>query len=268
MHRIDGPGATEDNRFTDGNPASGIPPTIVTDDWANAVQEEIVAVIAAAGLVLNKSYNGQLKDAIEALIAAVGVDQATTSAPGIVELATNAEAVAGVDAERAVTPAALAAALAGLAKGMALSTIMHVRDEKANGTSGGNTSAGTWHTRDLNQVKINNIAGASLASNRITLPAGTYFVLARAPIYGCEHSKSKIYNVTGAADLVLGSNARAGAGDTTMNSTWVMDVLTLAVTSNIELRTYAASAGTNGLGVATSAGTIEVYSGVIVWKLA
>lgn len=70
MHRIDGPGATEDNRFIEGSPTLGIPPTMVTADWANAVQEEVVAVIAGAGLVLNKAYNGQLKDAIETLITA------------------------------------------------------------------------------------------------------------------------------------------------------------------------------------------------------
>lgn len=38
--------------------------------------------------------------------------QATTEAAGVVELATNAEAVAGTDTDRAVTPAALAAAIA------------------------------------------------------------------------------------------------------------------------------------------------------------
>ncbi|WMW65752.1 hypothetical protein [Nitratidesulfovibrio liaohensis] len=67
MHRIDGPGATEDGRFTDGNPAAGIPPTIVTDDWANAVQEEIVGVIAGAGIALDKADNGQLLQAIKKL---------------------------------------------------------------------------------------------------------------------------------------------------------------------------------------------------------
>lgn len=43
------------------------------------------------------------------------LDAATTSAPGVVELATSDEAVAGTDTARAVTPAALAAALARLA---------------------------------------------------------------------------------------------------------------------------------------------------------
>jgi len=48
------------------------------------------------------------------------VSQATTSVQGKVELATSAEAVAGTDTERAVTPAGLAAALAGVGTGAAL----------------------------------------------------------------------------------------------------------------------------------------------------
>ncbi|MBG3877239.1 phage tail protein [Desulfovibrio oxamicus] len=70
MHRIDGPGATEDNRFSEGSPTLGIPPTMVTADWANAVQEEVTTVIAEAGIALDKEDNGQLRDAINALIAA------------------------------------------------------------------------------------------------------------------------------------------------------------------------------------------------------
>lgn len=46
--------------------------------------------------------------------------QATTEAAGVVELATDAEAIAGTDTERAVTPAALAAALGSFAAPSAL----------------------------------------------------------------------------------------------------------------------------------------------------
>ncbi len=39
--------------------------TIVDADWLNAVQEEIVAVILAAGMSINKSYVTQLNEAID-----------------------------------------------------------------------------------------------------------------------------------------------------------------------------------------------------------
>lgn len=72
MHRIDGEGATPDNKFTEGNPSTGAIATEVTADWANAVQEEIIAVLVAAGIVPAKADNGQLLEAIQSLIAGGG----------------------------------------------------------------------------------------------------------------------------------------------------------------------------------------------------
>lgn len=69
MHRIDhatrkvdanGPGR---DGFTEGTP--GVEPaTVVTADWANAVQEEIARAIEARGMALNKADNGQLAAAL------------------------------------------------------------------------------------------------------------------------------------------------------------------------------------------------------------
>lgn len=67
MHRIDGPYATVDNKFSEGNPATGVEATWMTDDWANSVQEELAAVIEAAGIVLDKPTNTQLLTAIQAM---------------------------------------------------------------------------------------------------------------------------------------------------------------------------------------------------------
>lgn len=67
MHRIDGPGATVDNRFTEGDPVSGIQATVVTDDFLNDVQEEIISVLAAAGITPVKGTQDQLYKAISGL---------------------------------------------------------------------------------------------------------------------------------------------------------------------------------------------------------
>lgn len=115
MHEIDGQGATQDHRFTEGDPASGVAPTIMTAAFANAVMDEICNVIRAAGMEMDKADNTQLHDAIAALIAAqaVTVAPASTTEAGIVERATPEEALAGVDAERYVCPADMAAAIVG-----------------------------------------------------------------------------------------------------------------------------------------------------------
>ena len=110
MHRIDGPGATVGNKFTEGDPVSAVPATQVTDDWLNAVQEEITAVILSAGITLNKANNAQLLAAITQKITSAipaSPPDASTTVKGLIELATNAETQAGTDSSRAITPAGL-----------------------------------------------------------------------------------------------------------------------------------------------------------------
>lgn len=119
MHRIDAPGHSS-NMFTDGNPSLGTPSTRIWAKWLNNLQEEICTVIAAAdspAIALDSAQNGQLLAAILDLINdAGGVPDATDTVKGKVELATNAETIAGTDAVRAVVPTGLAAALALYAK--------------------------------------------------------------------------------------------------------------------------------------------------------
>mgnify|MGYP001569423334 CR=1 FL=1 len=54
--------------FKKGDPGLGIPATVVTQDWANAMQEELAYVILQAGLVLSKTDNTQLRQAIQNMI--------------------------------------------------------------------------------------------------------------------------------------------------------------------------------------------------------
>ncbi len=99
MHRIDTPGATPDNRFTEGDPTIPTAATEVSAEWLNAVQEEVAAVIAGAGIALDKADNGQLLEAITTLIANAAPEMpgyATTETPGLVRRATDEDAEAGV----------------------------------------------------------------------------------------------------------------------------------------------------------------------------
>jgi hypothetical protein len=67
MHRIDGPGATVDNKFTDGNPTGGVSATVVTDDWLNDVQEELLSILAAVQITPVKGTQNQVLAAIRRL---------------------------------------------------------------------------------------------------------------------------------------------------------------------------------------------------------
>lgn len=67
MHRVDGPDPGPGNSFRDGEPLASVPGTVVTDDWLNAVQEEIATTIERAGLTLSKPDNTQLWQAVARL---------------------------------------------------------------------------------------------------------------------------------------------------------------------------------------------------------
>jgi hypothetical protein len=144
--------------------------------------------------------------------------------------------------------------------------VLHVRDEKASGTFGGASSAGV-QTRTLNTTVLNTITGASLASNQITLPAGTYDVFARAPGHQCEGHQAYLYNVTDAAIALLGTTARSRQTSSTdgSNDSVVMGQITITSTKVFELRHYTANAqATNGLGSAAASGNVEVYASLLV----
>jgi len=53
--------------FTDGDPATGVPATSVTQDWLNTVTEELVNTITSAGIALDKADDSQLVAAIRAM---------------------------------------------------------------------------------------------------------------------------------------------------------------------------------------------------------
>jgi hypothetical protein len=82
---------------------------------------------------------------------------------------------------------------------------LHVRDEKASGTDGGSSSSGV-NVRVLNTVVENTITGASLASNLITLPAGTYRIRASAPALLSGKTRAVLYNNTDSSVILLGTN--------------------------------------------------------------
>lgn len=143
----------------------------------------------------------------------------------------------------------------------------HFSEEQTSGTQGGASSAGT-QTRTLNTTVANNITGCSLASNQITLAAGDYYILARAPALRSNGHKISLYNTSTSTTVLTGSNGYTSSGDTTQTNSTLSGVVTVAATHVFELRHYiAAAAATNGLGVATSSGAVEVYAEIVIWRL-
>lgn len=148
------------------------------------------------------------------------------------------------------------------------SSYLHIQEQQPSGTGGGATVGGTTQTRVLNTVVTNEISGASLASNQITLPAGSYYIKARAPVFVVGNTsdtrhKAKLYDTTGSSDLIIGSAECAG-GDSSTDSV-IFGRFTLAAESDLEIRHY--TENSRSFGAATSSGDIEIYTEVEIWRI-
>ena len=141
-------------------------------------------------------------------------------------------------------------------------------ETQASGTNGGTATSGSWFKRTLNTTVQNGITGCSIASSVITLPAGTYSVLALAPNYKTDKSQFRLQNTTDATTIIYGTSNIAAAGANTGMTGTVQAYFTLAASKDIELQNRVESTfATYGLGLAASFGG-EVYSTIQITKVA
>ncbi|ATP27199.1 pyocin knob domain-containing protein [Chromobacterium violaceum] len=123
-----------DSLFHDGNPATGELGTIVSADWLNGVQsaaQELLTVIKNSGQTPDSTRQDQLLQAVRN-IAWGGNSKPTTLAGYGIAIASQAEAEAGTDNVKAMTPlrveqALNAAGLSGYAKNIASGSLQTVR---------------------------------------------------------------------------------------------------------------------------------------------
>jgi hypothetical protein len=155
------------------------------------------------------------------------------------------------------------------ASGKFESQLLHVRDEKSSGTGGGTLTSGAWRTRTLNTSLTNEISGASLSSNQITLPSGTYFINAIANVGANSQShKAKLANITDTSDTVIGTSEfnEPGSGST---KSFVIGRFTIGAEKVFELQHRSGNTtDANGFGVSSGFSVVEVYADVQIWKVA
>jgi hypothetical protein len=147
------------------------------------------------------------------------------------------------------------------------SQLLHVRDEKSAGTASGTATSGSFQTRTLNTVMTNEISGASLSSNQITLPSGTYFINANAQLWSSDRGKIKLRNVTDSSDTIIGGCGYSGSGAAAISFLSGRFTIASQKTFSLEHRS-GATKSTDGYGVEANYGVVEVFADVQIWKVA
>lgn len=146
--------------------------------------------------------------------------------------------------------------------------LLHVREIQTSGTTG-STAAGsaTWATCVINSTPTNEITSASVSSNVISLPAGTYFIDANVTFGRNGNNivaKLRLRNTSDSTTAILGLNSSVNSTNDILS---LRGRFTIAGTKNHELQIYGSSGG-GSAPQALSSGESEVYLDAMIWKIA
>jgi len=143
---------------------------------------------------------------------------------------------------------------------------LHIQKQAASGVSGGAGTAGAYNTRPLDTIIKNTITGASLTSNQITLPAGTYKIWAYISTYSAGSTRTRLRNITDSSNTLLGLSEYSNTGSPGSASQALIGAFTLTSTKVLELQQWIQFSQGSNLGIAVSSGDNEVFANVLIVK--
>lgn len=149
---------------------------------------------------------------------------------------------------------------------LSVDSLFHIQNQQTSGTNGGTFTNGAWRTRQLTVEVTNNISGASLSVDQITLPAGDYYAEMSAIASDVGEHKIKLANITDVSDIIIGDTAAIRSNNSTHS--FAYGLFTIADTKVLELQHISVNTrATDGFGRAGSFGVVEIYCDVKIWKV-
>jgi len=139
---------------------------------------------------------------------------------------------------------------------------------QTSGTSAGTFTSGAWQTRLLNTTQTSQ-SWASLASHQITLSSGTYYIEASAPALQVTQHQTKLRNITGPADVILGSSEYAfTSGGNCQSRSFVVGQFVVSGSTVYELQHQCSNTqATNGFGIDAGFGVNNIFAQVSITKI-
>ena len=141
-----------------------------------------------------------------------------------------------------------------------------VRDKKTQDTDSGTFTMGAWRTRDINEEQADTADICSIASNQITLPAGTYRCHISAPAYAIKRHQMRLFNVTDSSVVLVGVSSYAHSAYHVSHNALLVGRFTLAAQKTLEVQHQSQeTCDTYGFGAAAGF-TDEIYTVVEFWR--
>ena len=145
------------------------------------------------------------------------------------------------------------------------SQLFHVIDEQSG--DGGTFTGGT-QTRTLNTVKTNEITGASLSSNQITLPSGTYYIESTSVAFLVGRHQAKLRNTSDGISVLWGTNGHTSDGSGIgQNPSTITGRFTITASKVFQIE-HKAEYTRSGNGFGISSGSSNIYTDCKIWKVA
>lgn len=218
----------------------------------------------------NRSYGASLDD----FRTYLGLGDAATKTVGVADgnvIAADATGLPVIDGSQ----------LTGLDRGQTRGDYLLVQDQKAATTEGGTFTSGAWRTRTLQTEVVDEGSVCTLASNQMTLIAGTYRFRVSAPAFAVEYHQARLAETTGTVTINGQYGTKEYTGDSTasvetttrslISGTFTVTAGNVAAGQNIfEVQHYCSlTQNNNGFGVTSgvSFGVVEVYTVVEMWRV-
>ena len=141
-----------------------------------------------------------------------------------------------------------------------------VTDTKAQNTAGGDFTNGAWRTRDLTTEDSDTNNDCALNVNQITLTAGTYECLISCPAFDTDRHQARLYNVTGAAVVLIGTTEFCAASYNVHNRSFIVGRFTIAAGQALEVQHQSEQTAASGFGIPANF-TSEVYTIAEFWRV-
>lgn len=150
----------------------------------------------------------------------------------------------------------------------ALSDVAALSYTVANNTSGGSGVATSWNDRPLNTIDSDpNSIVTSLSSNTVTLPAGTYELLANAQTNNTNQARLRWRNTADSTTTCQGVNS----SDEVVNASTpsiTSCIFTITSSKTFKLQQWVTTnSGATALGRPVNSGDSEVYAQVVIRRL-
>lgn len=157
------------------------------------------------------------------------------------------------------------ALLAGL---VVVQYAMLLLDQRPSGTNSTNVSAFAWRQTVLNTVVYNEIAGATLVANQVTLPAGVYEFEAEKIAIDSAQTIVRFMNLDDNVELVVGEPCYQTGVNTGAGTSYMHGKFTLAAPKLCEMQyRKAGNYSIYSTGKPAALGSPEVYTSVMIKKV-